>query len=156
MLYGGEGGSGRQAARPEMFALVVLLAATLPLRASDAVGGLSCWRTPNFAHHGSGDGGSGGGLPPLPTTGRWAVDPWALNESTAVFFVGNSTRMETPSEYQSDSRWGVMGYSWNVNNIGSGNKHAERWESEEAEAIRRYNPNSKVMVTREVQASNCP
>ena len=93
----------------------------------------------------------GGGLAPLPTTGRWGADPWALNSSTAVFFVGNSTRMETAAEYQSDSRWGVMGYSWNVNNVNSHDKHAERWESQEAEAIRRYNPSVKVMVTREVQ-----
>ena len=101
--------------------------------------GCFCFRAGSFGQlplgNGSGTrvpgirgGRGGGGLPPLPTRGRWADAPWALNKSTAVFFVGNSTRMETPAEYRSDARWGVMGYSWNVNNLDSNNSHAERWE----------------------------
>jgi hypothetical protein len=58
--------------------------------------------------------------------------------------------METDAEYRSDARWGVMGYSWNVNDVGSHDTHAEVWELEEANAIRRFNSHSKVMVTREV------
>ena len=30
-----------------------------------------------------------------------------------------SPRMETPAEYASDARWGIVGYSWNVDNVGS-------------------------------------
>ena len=52
---------------------------------------------------------------------------------------------------RSDSRFGVIGYSWNVNNVGSNDSHAERWETEEAQAIHKLRPSVKVMVTREVQ-----
>ena len=141
-------------APPLLLRAALLFAAGLPLCST---AGLPCWRAPSFGmlparERAAGvPAAEGGGLAPLPATGRWGADPWALNASTAVFFVGNSTRMETPAEYQSDARWGVLGYSWNVNNIGSGDRHAERWESEEAEAIRMDNPNVKVMVTREVQ-----
>lgn len=136
---------------------MLLRAVLLLWSCSRSTGGLACWRAPSFGSLPPGQRArgvpapEGGGLPPLPTTGRWGADPWALNASTAVFFVGNSTRMETPEEYQSDSRWGVIGYSWNVNNLGSHDKHAERWETQEAEAIRSCNPSIKVMVTREVQ-----
>ena len=116
---------------------------------------LACFVEPSFAGLPASErapipAAEGGGLSALPTGGRWA-NPWALNESTAVFFVGNSSRLETPAEYRSDSRFGVIGYSWNVNNVGSNDSHAERWETEEAQAIHKLRPSAKVMVTREVQ-----
>ena len=88
------------------------------------------------------------GLPTLPEHRL----TWALNSSTAVFFVGNATRMETAKEYRSDARWGMVGYSWDVNLGESSARPAEQWEVDEARALHRENAAAAVMVTREVSS----
>ena len=85
------------------------------------------------------------GYPPLP----WAGFPtYNMAQSTAAWFVGNDTGLNSAVEIAAEARFGVVGIGWQLHMFGSGFQHLETWEALTARAIKRASPKTRVLVSR--------
>lgn len=115
---------------PQMAVTLSVLA--LPLAADWAPG----W---GFTSH--------GGFPANP----WAS--WAMNQSTAAYFVGNASGMDNPSELGAEIRLGYVGVGWQLNNKASNFSHLEKYELEEAARLKALRPGVRVGVLRNTEVA---
>jgi hypothetical protein len=91
------------------------------------------------------------GYPPLP----WAGFPtYNMAQSTAAWFVGNDTGLNSAVEIAAQARFGVIGIGWQLNMFGSGFAHLEQWEALTARAIKRASPTTRVLVSRNTELGN--
>ena len=88
------------------------------------------------------------GYPPLP----WAGFPtYNMSQSTAAWFVGNDTGLNSAAEIAAEAQFGVVGIGWELNMFGSGFQHLETWEAITARAIKRASPTTRVLVSRNTE-----
>ena len=111
-------------------------------------------RTGPFDYPGSGfssflePNSSGIGYPPIPLPG---YPTYLMNRSTAAYFLGNDTGLNSVRENTAEARFGIVGIGWQLGMRWSKWRHLERWEEQTARAIKAINPDTKVIVSRNVE-----
>jgi hypothetical protein len=112
-------------------------------------------RPPPFDYPGA---GFRAGLPAsVPGLGYPSMDlldgypTWSLNRSTVAYFLGNDTGLNNAEEMAAEARFGVVGLRWQLSMRDSNWSHLERWEAETVVAIKAINPDTQVLVSRNVQ-----
>ena len=90
-----------------------------------------------------------GGHPPLPT--GWPAYSGVLRDSSVVYFAGNASGADSPSEIAAEARYGIAGLGWQLSNVPSNNSNLEHFEAATATALKAARPGVKVMVTRDTQ-----
>ena len=95
-------------------------------------------------------------LPPLPPH----MQSYLLNRSVLGLFLGNNTGMDSSEEVVAEARLGVVGIGWNLNHIATSTNGQdprtaggglERYELEQAAALKAARPEMGVMVLRNTE-----
>jgi hypothetical protein len=91
---------------------------------------------------------AGLGYPPLAVPG---YPTWSMQASTAAYFVGNDTGLNSAQEIAAQAKFGVVGLGWQLAMRSTNWSHLEQSELETAAAIKAIRPSTKVLVSRNVQ-----
>jgi hypothetical protein len=91
---------------------------------------------------------AGLGYPPLALAG---YPTWGMQASTAAYFLGNDTGLNSAKEMAAEARFGVVGLGWQLAMRATNWSHLEQTELETAAAIKAIHPSTKVLVSRNVQ-----
>lgn len=72
-----------------------------------------------------------------------------MNDSTAIFFAGNDTGVNSEAEVLAEARFALVGLGWQLAMRAQNHSHLEALEAQSAAAIKAANPAARVLVTRE-------
>lgn len=101
---------------------------------------MASWERPGweFAVH--------GGRPPLPytPTGR-------LKDVTVAYFLGNASGFPNPAEALAESRFGIAGIGWQLNNVPSNHSHLEAAEVRTALQLKVLRAGVRILVSRNTE-----
>jgi len=95
---------------------------------------------------------SAGGLgyPPIPLDG---YPTYSMQRSTAAYFLGNDTGLNSAAEYAAEAKFGIVGIGWQIGMRSLGWQHLEAAEVETARALKALNPEIKVLVSRNTEVA---
>jgi hypothetical protein len=89
-----------------------------------------------------------GGFPPTPSS--WGFSG-VVRDWTVAYFMGNASGPNNAAAVAAQSRFGIAGIGWQINNKLGNYSHEEMYEAAAAQQIRALRPEAKVMVTRDTQ-----
>ena len=89
-----------------------------------------------------------GGFPPTPAS--WGYSG-VVRDWTVAYFMGNASGPNNAAEVAAQSRFGIAGIGWQINNKPGNYSHEEQYEAAAAKQIKTSRAAAKVMVTRDTQ-----
>jgi len=90
-----------------------------------------------------------GGLPPMPPNFQ---SRYLMNQSVVGYFVANNSGLASPVELSAEAKLGIMGIGWNLNHISTSKQGGlEKYEAEQAAALKKARPDIRVMVLRNTE-----
>jgi hypothetical protein len=95
----------------------------------------------------------GMGFPPLPS--RLGFPTYNTSRSTVAYFLGNDTGLNSDDELRAQSKFGIVGIGWQIAMRSTDWQHMEASELATAAALKRLDPSTVVLVSRNTEVGSC-